>query len=150
MALAVTLHLLAAVVWVGGMFFAHMALRIAVGDLEPPVRLSLMSRTLSLFFNWVWMGIIILLVSGIYMIGIMGGFGSMPLYVLIMFVVGIVMMLIFMHIYFGPFKRLKASVAAADTKTAAAAMGQVRMLVTVNLVLGLITIVVAKGLKFLG
>jgi len=123
MALAVTLHLLAAVVWVGGMFFAHMALRIAVGDLDPPVRLSLMARTLGLFFNWVWMGIIILLVSG--------------------------MMLIFAHIYFGPFKRLKSGVAASDTKTAAAAMGQVRTLVTVNLVLGLVTIVVAKGLKFL-
>ncbi len=149
MAAAVTLHLLAAVVWVGGMFFAHMALRIAVGDLEPPVRLALMARTLGLFFNWVWMGIIILLVTGIFMIGIMGGFGAMPTYVLIMFIVGVAMMLIFMHIYFGPFKRLKAGVAASDTQSAAKAMGQVRTLVTLNLVLGLLTIVIAKGFKFL-
>ena len=52
--LAITLHLLAAVIWVGGMFFAYMALRPATGSLEPSIRLTLWSQTLKRFFPWVW------------------------------------------------------------------------------------------------
>ena len=45
MAIAIALHLLAAVIWVGGMFFAYMALRPAAASLlEPPLRLPLWSQ----------------------------------------------------------------------------------------------------------
>lgn len=41
MPLAITLHVLSAVVWVGGMFFAWMALRpVAASLLEPPPRVA--------------------------------------------------------------------------------------------------------------
>ena len=40
MALLVALHVLAAVVWVGGMFFAYMVLRPAAGPLETAERLA--------------------------------------------------------------------------------------------------------------
>ena len=39
--LALIVHSLAAVVWVGGMFFALLALRPATGPLEPGPRLAL-------------------------------------------------------------------------------------------------------------
>jgi len=46
MAYAVTLHILGAVIWVGGMFFAYMALRPAIVEtLEPPFRLKLWVNT---------------------------------------------------------------------------------------------------------
>jgi len=35
----VAFHVVAAVIWVGGMFFALVVLRPATGPLEPPVRL---------------------------------------------------------------------------------------------------------------
>ena len=42
MAIAITLHVIAAILWVGGMFFAWMVLRpVAAGQLEPPARLTL-------------------------------------------------------------------------------------------------------------
>ncbi len=45
------LHLLAAVVWVGGMFFAWMILRPAAVDiLEPPARLRLWLSVFKRFF----------------------------------------------------------------------------------------------------
>jgi hypothetical protein len=67
--IAISLHTLAAVVWVGGMFFAYMALRpVAAKLLEPAVRLSLWSRTLSKFFIWVWLAVIIIPVTGYWMI----------------------------------------------------------------------------------
>ena len=68
-AIAISLHVLAAVIWVGGMFFAYMALRpVAAKLLEPAVRLSLWARSLSRFFFWVWLAVIIIPVTGYWMI----------------------------------------------------------------------------------
>src|SRR4029077_19786338 len=44
-ALALALHILGAVVWVGGMFAIYVCLRPALGTLEPPQRLRLMRVT---------------------------------------------------------------------------------------------------------
>ncbi len=60
-ALALALHILGAVVWVGGMFVLYMALRPALGTLEPPQRLKLMQVTFAKFFPWVWVAILLLL-----------------------------------------------------------------------------------------
>ena len=68
------LHLLGVVVWVGGMFFAHMALRPAAQALPPPQRLPLLAATLTRFVAWVGVRSIVILVgSGIAMIVLLGG-----------------------------------------------------------------------------
>ena len=60
-AVANALHVLAAVVWVGGMFFAYVVLRPAVGDIEPASeRLKLWARVFPRFFAWVWAVVIVL------------------------------------------------------------------------------------------
>ena len=64
MPILITLHVLAAVVWVGGMFFAYMVVRQSAGPLEPPLRLLLWHRIFNRFFPWVWASIVLLLVSG--------------------------------------------------------------------------------------
>src|SRR3990167_5321602 len=69
MPVAITLHILSAVVWVGGMFFAWMALRpVAASLLEQPLRLPLWSKTFARFFPWVWTAVILLPASGYWMI----------------------------------------------------------------------------------
>ncbi len=137
------LHLLGVAVWVGGMFFAYMALRpAAVAVLEPPLRLPLWHQTLRRFFLWVWVAVVLILVSGLHMIDALGGRDA-PAYAWIMLVIGIVMMLIFAHVFFAAFRRLERAVAAADWKAGGAALGQIRKLVGLNLILGLITITVA-------
>ena len=60
--LTMGLHTLAALVWVGGMFFAHIVLRPALGPLEPSQRLAIWRQVLPRFFIWVWASIITLLV----------------------------------------------------------------------------------------
>jgi uncharacterized membrane protein len=65
---ALGLHVLAALVWVGGMFFAIMVLRLAAGELEPPVRAPLWGRVFAKFFPWVWMAVILLPLTGYFMI----------------------------------------------------------------------------------
>jgi uncharacterized membrane protein len=132
------LHILGFTVWIGGMFFAYMMLRpVAATVVQAPARLQLWEGVLGKFFFWVWLAIALILASGFYM---MAMFGKPPAYVLVMFGLGFVMMLIFAHIFFGPYKRLKRAVAAQDWQAGAAALGKVGPLVRVNLILGSFTI----------
>lgn len=145
MALAVTLHLLAAVIWVGGMFFAYMALRPVAGSLlEPPVRQTLWAGVFKRFFPWVWLSIVVLLGTGFWMIfAELGGMANVGLHVHIMLLLGILMMLLFMHIYFGPFRRLKQAVEENNWETGGAKLNQIRLLIKINLILGLLVVIVA-------
>src|SRR5580693_4494556 len=107
--LAATLHILSAVVWVGGMFFAYMVLRPATGPLEPSARLALWRRVFSGFFPWVFAAAILLLLSGFTLF--LGGYAAGP-HVHLMMAIGIIMILIFLHLYFAPWKRFKAALDA--------------------------------------
>ena len=100
---ALIVHALSAVVWVGGMFFAHQALRPAASRLAPEPRLLLWERTLTRFFAWVFAAIVLLLSSGYGMVfAIFGGFARLPLSVQLMQGLGLFMMMLFLHIYFAP------------------------------------------------
>ena len=106
MALLVALHVLAAVVWVGGMFFAYMVLRHSVGPLEPAARLALWHRVFGRFFPWVWASIVLLVLSGYGMLFLyFGGFTGAGVHVHLMQGMGIVMMLLFLHLFFAPWRR---------------------------------------------
>ncbi len=143
MGIALLLHLLGVVVWVGGMFFAYMALRpVAASVLEPPQRLNLWAGVFAKFFPWVWLSIALILGSGLYMWMALGGMTA-PAYVFVMMGLGIVMMLIFAHVFFAAFKKLKRAVAEQAWPAGGAALGQIRMLIGINLSIGLLTIAVA-------
>ena len=148
---AVLLHVVAVVIWVGGMFFAYMVLRpIAASQLEPPLRLPLWAGVFGLFFPWVWTSIIAILATGFWLIfNKFGGMGSSPLYVHAMLGLGIVMMLIFMHVFFAPYGRLKKAVAAQDWPAGGKALGQIRMLVGINTLIGVATIAIGAGGQYL-
>jgi uncharacterized membrane protein len=138
------LHVLGVVVWVGGMFLMHVAVRpAAVRLLPPPQRLPLLAAVLERFFLWVVVAIVAVLASGLGMILEGGGFRNAHLSVHLMFAIGLAMMAIFLHIRFAPFRRLQAAVAASDWPLAARRLDQVRQLVTTNLALGILTIAVA-------
>ena len=128
------------VVWVGGMFFAHMALRPAVQSLAPPERLPLLAATLSRFIAWVAVAIVAILASGFAMIAMMGTVG---LYVHAMTAVGLAMMAVYAYIVAVPLRILRGSVSAKDWPRAGPAMQRIRQLVAVNLVLGILVVAVA-------
>ena len=141
---AILLHLLGVVVWVGGMFFAYMALRpVAAQLLEPPQRLSLWAGTFRKFFPWVWVAVVLILTTGLVRINDMGGFSAISPYIHLMFVIGAVMMAVFFYIYFVPFPKLARLVQAQEWKAAGEALAVIRRLIGLNLSLGLINIVVA-------
>ena len=131
-------HILGFTVWIGGMFFAYMALRpVAAAQLQPPQRLPLWAGVFARFFPWVWLAVFLILASGTWMIAQLG---RPPAYVWVMVGMGIVMMLIFAHIFSAPYGRLKRAVAAQDWPAGGAALGQIRTLIGINLVLGLLTV----------
>ncbi|MDP6708218.1 MAG: CopD family protein [Alphaproteobacteria bacterium] len=151
MSVLIAVHILAAVVWVGGMFFALMALRPATAELEPPVRLGLWRRTLGRFLAWVWAAIAALLLSGYAMVLFeLGGFAAVGLHVHLMQATGLVMILLFLHLWFAPWARLKRLLEAGDVPGAGAELNRIRQIVTVNLVLGLITVVLGAAGRYWG
>ncbi len=143
-AVLVFLHVLAVVIWVGGMFVMHTAVRPSAAELlEPPQRLPLMTAILKRFFSWVAAAVLVTLASGIAMIALAGGMRPLHGSVYWMFGIGVVMMLIYGHIRFAPFPRLQRAVAAKDWPTAARNLDMIRVMVSVNLVFGIVTIMIA-------
>ena len=151
MGIALILHILAAVIWVGGMFFAYVVLRpVAAGQLEPPARLTLWAGVFKTFFPWVFAAIAILLASGYWMVlSFYGGFDAVGMHVHLMIWAGYVMMLLFFHVFFAPFKRLKRAVAAGDWQAGGKSLAQIRVLIGINLLIGLAVVAVASGGRFL-
>jgi len=149
--IGVAFHIVAAVIWVGGMFFALVVLRPSTGPLDPPTRLALWERVFARFFPWVWGAVAVLLVSGFSMIiwGF-GGFDKIGTYVHVMMGLGIIMMLIYAHLYFAPWQRFRRAVAAGEWPVAAKNIDQIRLMVTINLVLGLITVVIGAAGRYYG
>ncbi len=150
MAIAVTLHILAAALWVGGMFFAYMVLRpVAAQQLEPPQRLPLWASSFSRFFPWVWLFVILLPVSGYWMIfEVFGGMGSVGLHIHLMQGLGWLMILMYLHVFFAPFKRLKQAVAASDWPAAGKQLNQIRVIIGTNTLLGLVVIAIGAGGRY--
>ncbi len=136
-------HVLAVVLWVGGMAFAHFFLRPALGTLEPPQRLTLMRDVLGRFFTAVLVASALVLASGLWMFGrvakqVVQGGGSFapPLDWTVMTGVGVLMLAIFAVIRFAFYPKLARAVDGADWPAAAAALARIRAWVVVNLALG--------------
>ncbi|MEJ2693665.1 MAG: hypothetical protein P8166_11550 [Candidatus Thiodiazotropha sp.] len=146
MAIAITLHLLGVIVWVGGMFFAHMILRVAVNrSLEPQQRLPLMQRVFDGFFSWVWLSVILILASGYWMLFSVYT-GQVSLWLAFMTFAGTLMAAIFVFIFAFPYQQLSRALKIHDMPKAVAAVTLIRQLVLANLILGLlITLVTLFG-----
>ena len=133
------LHVTAAIVWLGGVSFMLFALRPAAMALPPPQRLPLMAQVLHRFFMLVWPSIGLLLATGLVML-LSVGMRQAPVGWHLMLGIGLLMFAVFGHLYFGPFRRLRAAVAAADWPQAGQRVGQIAKMAQLNLVLGALAI----------
>lgn len=141
------LHLASAIVWLGGMAFVIFALRpAATALLQPPVRLPLLTSVLGRFFAMVWGSVALLLLTGLHMLS-SAGLKTAPPGWHLMAGIGVLMCLIFAHLYFAPFRRLKAAVAASNWPEAGRRAGQIATFVTLNFTLGWLAIAAVFFLK---
>ncbi|WP_223550311.1 CopD family protein [Pseudomonas sp. A-B-19] len=140
-----SLHVLAALVWVGGMFFAWMVLRpAAITALEGPARLKLWVEVFQGFFRWVWVAVVLLPVSGVGMLNLhFTGFENAPRYVQVMMGLYVVMTALFIRIQALMLPELRTAVAGQDWPAGAAILGRIRRLVGINLLVGLAVVAIA-------
>ncbi|PSS57143.1 CopD family protein [Pseudomonas sp. BBP2017] len=145
-ALPYSLHVLAALVWVGGMFFAWLILRpAAVAALQGPDRLRLWVEVFQRFFVWVWVAIAVLAISGIGMLHLrFAGFDAAPRYVQVMMGGAIAMIALFIRVQSLLLPELRKAVHAQDWPTGAVVLGKIRRLVGINLLLGVAVVLVAS------
>ena len=149
--LALTFHILGAVVWVGGMFAAYVCLRPAAGALEGPQRLKLWRGFFAKFFPWVWVSLVLLLGSGYWMLlTAFGGFKGAPLYIHLMQGIGWLMVALFVWMFHGPWLKFKRAVDAQDWPAAGEQIELIRQIIMVNLPLGLIVVVIGGTGRFWG
>jgi uncharacterized membrane protein len=139
------LHLLSAVLWVGGMFFAWMILRPAViAALEGPARLKLWVQVFPRFFVWVWGAVIVLPVTGIGMINMnFSGFQTAPRYVQVMMGLYVVMVALFLRVSTLNLPQLRKAVLAEQWADGATVLGTIRRLVGINLAVGISVVAIA-------
>ncbi|CAN7156417.1 CopD family protein [Variovorax paradoxus] len=141
------IHLLAAAFWVGGMATLHFAVRpAAVATLEPPLRLRTMAAVLRRFFVGVDAAVTLLFVTGVAMILLAGGFRAVHWRIEAMMGIALVMAGIYVYIRASVFKALRRAVEESAWPVAAGRLNTVRLLVTVNLALG----VAVFGVAILG
>lgn len=146
MSLAIALHLLSAVVWIGGMFLIYVCLRPAAGSLDAQQRHVLFEGVLRRFFMWVWCAVILLPATGFWMASsLFGPTAAWPHYVQIMMGLGIVMILLYLHLYFAEWGGMRRALAAQDCQEAGRRLGRMRRVLAVNLILGIVIVVIAGG-----
>ncbi|MFM2111448.1 MAG: hypothetical protein RLZZ271_108 [Pseudomonadota bacterium] len=139
-----TLHIAAAIVWLGGMTLMIFAVRpSAITQLQPPQRIPLLAAVLARFFVAVWVSIAVLLATGLGTL-LQIGMKNAPLGMHLMLGIGLVMMAIFGHLYFAPFKRLQRAVAAQDWPTGGAQLAQIHKLVVTNFCLGWVAVAAVR------
>lgn len=142
--LAVSLHIISATLWVGGIFLVYQVFRPAAMSLEAPVRLKLFVNVFSRFFPWVWLFILLLVVSGYW--DWQNRFSTIdptPLYLHAMNIIGWIMILLFTWLYFKPFAQLKKAVAEEAYPLAGSIINtQMKPVIIINLALGLLEAVI--------
>lgn len=134
------LHLLCAVVWVGGMFFAYVVLRPSLAAIEPPQRMLLHNQVFRKFFLVIWHAMPIILVTGFIMIFLQWDMATAPWQINAMMGLGLVMAAIFLAIFFGPYRQFRRT---TDRTRMTRSLDSVRKLIGVNLILGLLTVIIA-------
>lgn len=151
MAVGLAIHLLAATVWIGGLFFIVLILRPSARPLEAPVQLPLWTRTLARFLAWGWIGSIVLLASGFAMaFAGFGGLARAPVHVRAMMAIGIVAGAAYAYLTLGPWRRFRRAAALSDWAAAEKSLGPVFLLSGVTLALAIAAAVAGASGRYAG
>jgi uncharacterized membrane protein len=134
------LHLLCAVLWVGGMFFAYVVLRPSLAAIEAPQRMLLHTQVFRKFFLVVWHAMPLILITGGGMIALNWDMATAPWQIQAMMGLGLLMAAVFLALFFGPYRQFRRTI---DRNRMASSLNNIRKLIGINLVLGVITVIVA-------
>lgn len=137
----IAVHLLAVVLWVGGMSFTLLVLRQGLAPLAPPERLGVLARVFARFLPVVGAAVVVIVLTGGWLLVQYGGVRAAPWGVHAMLALGAVMIVIYVVLLARHNPRFQVAVAAQDWPAAGALAERIRKLVSVNLVLGIVVII---------
>src|SRR6185312_8565238 len=105
--------------------------------------LSIWRRTFARFLGWRWVGITVVIVTGLVMASVVsGGSGELPAYIRAMMVSGMGAMAAFAYLYFMPWRLLNKAIWKSDLAAVEKRLRQIRLLVVMTMFLGLVTALV--------
>ncbi len=145
----VFLHVISAVIWVGGMIAIRFAVHYSIQNIEDPkVKLGRTLENLKRFFNIVIPTIITLLITAIIMI-IALGFKGTALYniVIVKEIIWTIMLIIFITIYMKRNKAQKAFDSGDFANTKKQLIPIATYFIPINIVLGLVAIFLGITLR---
>lgn len=145
-ALAIILHLLAINIWVGGTFFSVMILARAAANLSSEARHPFMSTVFKGFFFWIWLAVVVVISSGLWMIiSLFHGFNHVPVYVILMMSLALMMVAIFFWIFFIIWPNYQQAIAAAQWHACEQQLARIKFMSMINMVLGICVVLVIGG-----
>ena len=148
MLIAASIHILSAMIWIGGLLFFYGVLNRAVEEvLEPTERLPLMHRIVQRFFPLFGWSMAATLASGFWLVQIAynGGIGWM---VELMIGLGAASVLLLGYLYYGPYRRMEKALDRYDLLLASSCLGNIRALTAANLLLGFVSVVIGVAARF--
>jgi uncharacterized membrane protein len=125
---------------VGGMFFAYVVLRPSLAAIEPPQRMLLHTQVFRKFFLVIWHAMPLIILTGFAMLPHVGGMATSPWQIHAMLGLGLVMAAVFVAIFFGPYRQFRRT---TDRTRMASSLDSIRKLIGINLILGLVTVIIA-------
>lgn len=149
MTLVLSIHTLATIIWLGGLFFICVVFALATRNMEQATLLSLWHRVLSRFFVWAWIGIGLILISGIAMVFLeFGGFSGIPAIHRANMLIGIPAILLYIYLYFFPWRRFRQALAINESHAAEVRIREARVIMSIIVTLGVIASVVSLAGRF--
>lgn len=132
-------HLACISVWIGGAIYAAFVLTPSLTLLDGTQRVSVHLQTLKRFFLVLWHVIPLTLLSGWSMIFHMGGFTHLIWPINVMQILGLLMAVLFLLLFFGPYQKIRRAIRPRPEL-----FSNIRRIVIMNIFIGLITILVAS------
>lgn len=139
--ISLMLHTLAAVIWVGGLFFVHYTLLPSLDGVDRNERFTVIARVVPVFVRWVWGSIVVILITGygVLLLGYRGGIGGGGIHIDIMQALGLAMIALFGYMDLFPWRLFLRARAAGEMDRADRHLTTVRALIQIILLFGMVT-----------
>ena len=150
MSIAFTLHTLAVIVWLGGLFLLCVVFQPSTREVDTKTAMSLWHGMLSRFFAWAWISLLLTLATGIGMVFLkFGGFSDIPILHQVNRAIGIPAIALYGYLYFGPWQRFRRAMSRHDLTAAQKDIARVRVVMAVILTLGLVASAVSAAGRYI-
>ena len=138
-----SLHLIAAVIIVGGWFAGYVTMRAMASQYDEPSVSRLWQVLLGTFFPWVWIAILVQVVTGYALLfSAYDSLAAVPLNISLMQAIGWVTIALFVWMFFKPWREFNYNINVQNLPAAAANLNRIRKIILASLLLGLILVVI--------